>query len=883
MIYNFTTTDKPELSEVGGKGFSLMRMMQAGLPVPPGFNLPVEFFESWISELQGKPEWEALQEALRNSDDIASSTEALKAACKNLKLTSGQQEELDAALASLSDDALLAVRSSSPEEDLAGASFAGGYETELGVTKETLPDALRSSFASAFDERVFVYKREQGFATDDPRIAVIVQEQVASDRAGVGFSLNPITNDYDEAVVDSNWGLGESVVSGQVSPDHSVVNKVTRSVEERQLGGKETSVWLEADGGTVEKPDSRTNEFSLTDTELLEIVDMLARVEELYGKPMDTEWAYADGKLYMLQARPITAYIPLPPEMLTEPEEDRVLYLDAALTEGLTTNAPISPMTLDWLFKSIGVWGSPFVGPIEVPADSDPQQSIIFGTGGRYYLNLSQLMTLVSMDRFANAYGTMDALLGELLENVDEERYKAEEKIDALRWGSLARRIPRALWHSRRFISQTAYALLRPERFYHHYERAVADAERALRQSANPDLPLNAVRRKHDALMGPVISEVSFPALIAYFFYLWRLNRLLADEPEENRRLADTMKTGLSGNEAVYISMQLYRLTRMLAPRDFEDLDELPGRLQRRELPEDFMTAWDEFVERYGYRGPGELDLANPRYGDEPRLALEQMSYMAQSTFDPEKSQEDRVTRRKQAYEQLQQKLDARKSRQLKRAYEMVGMMGGTRDTPKYLMVLTNGAFRRRALLEGERLVEKGRIDKSEDVFYLTLDEISAANADPAYDLRGMLEKRLPFYQKLRQVDSFPHLIDSRGRIGQVEAPQEDPNVYSGLGISRGTATGRIKVLHTPREKPVEKGDVLVAYTTDPGWTPLFLNAEAVILEVGGMLQHGGVVAREYGKPCVAGIQGVTTKLRDGQRVEVDGTTGVVRILEQSE
>ncbi|MBS1252912.1 MAG: Chondramide synthase cmdD [Anaerolineales bacterium] len=136
-------------------------------------------------------------------------------------------------------------------------------------------------------------------------------------------------------------------------------------------------------------------------------------------------------------------------------------------------------------------------------------------------------------------------------------------------------------------------------------------------------------------------------------------------------------------------------------------------------------------------------------------------------------------------------------------------------------------------------------------------------------------------YEKLKRVRAFPHLIDSRGRIGRVEREQDDPNLFTGMGISRGVATGRVKVLHTPREKPIEKGDVLVAYTTDPGWTPLFVNAGAIILEVGGMLQHGGVVAREYGKPCVAGIQGITTTLQDGQLVEVDGTTGVVRILEK--
>jgi pyruvate,water dikinase len=279
-------------------------------------------------------------------------------------------------------------------------------------------------------------------------------------------------------------------------------------------------------------------------------------------------------------------------------------------------------------------------------------------------------------------------------------------------------------------------------------------------------------------------------------------------------------------------------------------------------------------------RGPGELELANSRYGDDPRLALEQMSYMVDSDFDPEAMQKKLVVERQQAFEQLMAKFSGRKRRQLERVYKILDLLGPTRDTPKYLWVLDNSAVRRRALQEGEKFFESGRLDAHEDIFWLTLDEIDAANADPAFDLRQVRDEKQPFYRKLDRVLAFPHLIDSRGRIGQVEKPKGDPNVLTGLGISRGVATGRVKVLHKPREKPVEKGDVLVAYTTDPGWTPLFINAEAIILEVGGMLQHGGVVAREYGKPCVAGIQGITTTLQDGQLVEVDGTTGMVRILD---
>jgi pyruvate,water dikinase len=882
MIYPFNATSLPTLAQVGGKGLSLMRMTHADLPVPPGFVLSVTFFEPWLTTLQATPEWTAVQTAIQNNADLAPGTTALKAACAELALTTSQEQQLTEALQTLPKDSFFAVRSSSPEEDLEGASFAGGYATTLGVTKDTLLEALRASFASAFDERVFVYKQQHGFAVDQPRIAVVVQQQIAADSAGVGFSLNPLNNDYDEAVIDANWGLGESVVAGMVSPDHFVVDKVARRILEKQLGSKETTVTLADRGGTEERPSPKPAEYCLTDAQVLAITDMLIQIEALYEKPVDIEWAFAGGTLYVLQARPITAYVPLPPEMMTEPGERRILYFDVSLTEGMTINRPMTPLTIDWMFGSLGMWARPFVGPIDLRAAGEPARSVIFGAGGRVYMNLSQLFAVVGVKLFAKRRGAsqMDALLSELLANVDPDRYRAEEKLKGLRWRSILRHAPRALWSARHLVGQTISAFWRPERFYRDYEHVIGETIRDLQQTPYADLSLRELIVKLDTELTPIIGKKAFPPIFPLMYYTGRLDKLFGAGSERDRQLLESLTMGFAGNEAIDIGIQLYRMSKMLTPADFADLDQLAQRLAQRDLPADFLAAWDEFVAQYGLRGPGELELANARYGDDPRLALEQMSYMVGSDLDPEEMQTRRVAERREAYEQLLQSVSGRKRRRLERVYKILDLYGPTRDTPKYLWVLDNGAVRRRALQEGQMFVEQGRLDEVEDIFWLTLDEIDAANADPALDLRQLRDAKKPFYRKLDRVMAFPHLIDSRGRIGQVEQPAGDPHVLTGLSISRGVATGRVKVLHTPREKPVEKGDVLVAYTTDPGWTPLFVNATAIVLEVGGMLQHGGVVAREYGKPCVAGIQGITTTLQDGQLVEVDGTTGIVRILD---
>ena len=296
-----------------------------------------------------------------------------------------------------SEKKFFAVRSSSPEEDLEGASFAGGYETVLGVRPGDMEEAIKKAFASCLDKRVVLYKKEHDFSVDNPKIAVVIQEQIASETSGVGFTLNPLNNCYDEGVINANWGLGESVVSGIVSPDQFIVDKVNRKILDKKPGKKELSIWLTDKGGTEEKEGYRQEEFTLSDNEILELTDILNKIETFYEKPMDIEWAYAEGKLYMLQARPITTHIPLPEEMITVPGKQKHLYLDLALTnQGI--HGPISVMGCEWINSILSralqeVFGRNLLSNIS--------EGIGKSCGCRLYMNLSNLFTLVTKEFFA--------------------------------------------------------------------------------------------------------------------------------------------------------------------------------------------------------------------------------------------------------------------------------------------------------------------------------------------------------------------------------------------------------------------------------------------------------------------------------------------------
>jgi pyruvate,water dikinase len=868
-------TGRATVAEVGGKGHSLIRMAEAGLPVPPGAVLTTEFFAPWLDAIRASPTWAAL--AAADPDAQGGLCDELKRLCLDLALTANQREALERLreqLPARGEGAFWAVRSSSPEEDLASASFAGGYETKLGVRWHELEQALRHCFASTFDERVLVYKREHGFDVLSPRIAVVVQQQIASEVAGVGFSINPLTNDYDEAVIDANWGLGESVVAGLASPDHFVVDKPSGELVQKRLGAKQVSIWLGRDGGTVKRDAYRSTDPTLSEAQVAELVRVLCRVEELYGHPMDIEWAYADGELHVLQARPITTHVPLPPEMVTKPGERRRLYADAALSKGLTINEPISPLGLAWMEDMLY---SSMLRKLGLE-DFTPAGGLVFSAGSRFYMNVSNVMWLgMSPKAMSKGTAATDALMADTLANVDAKRYRAAARPPWLR-PRLLLGIPKLLWELRGFFWNALAAFVTPERARRAYQRKVDAFEAEFAGGLDYDLPLGEFAHTYTESIWRQMFNVTMPALVAG---LVSPGFLIPKRWEEARALADKLRRGFTGNIVVEQGLALFRLARLLDRSDLGDVEGLAERIEKREMPAEFLSAWDAFLRRFGCRGPLEMDVASPRYGDDPILALRQMSFMAvdEEGFDPEVAHQRNVAERRRACEALLRRSGWPRRALLGRVCRLIELFGGTRDTPKYHAVLLTYAIRKRALIEGRRLVSEGRLDAAEDVFDLAFQDLEAAARDPALDLRGLRVERTRFAKQLAHVTEFPQVIDSRGRILRPAPREREPGELVGMAVSPGAVTGPVKVLHNPREKPVERGDVLVAYTTDPGWTPLFVNAAAVVLEVGGTLQHGAVIAREYGKPCVVGVDRVVSQLRDGQTVEVDGTAGVIRLV----
>jgi pyruvate,water dikinase len=350
------------------------------------------------------------------------------------------------------------------------------------------------------------------------------------------------------------------------------------------------------------------------------------------------------------------------------------------------------------------------------------------------------------------------------------------------------------------------------------------------------------------------------------------------------------LEQALPKNVTIEMGFAMYRLAHYEEIKTCTSGDEFASRIEARAFSPQFLAAWDAFLREYGFRCPTEFDIATPRYHERPSWLFQQLRAMAKNdqtspqgaTTDPRAIFDRARAGRKEAHRTLSRAAREKgflAQKLFELFYRALVELGGYRELHKYYCVMGLDLLRRRVLAVARALVQAGQLDNLEQAFDLTLDDLEAGMNDPTVDLRVRAEDNTRFRKKLSHVREFPRVIDSRGRIFRPPKRSAGEGALAGEPISPGVAQGKVKVLHQPDEKPVLPGEILVARATDPGWTTLFINAAGIVLETGGLLQHGALVAREYGKPCVAGVEDATSILRDGQVIEIDGTSGIVRLV----
>lgn len=870
MIVPFPGAQAAQLSKVGGKGQSLIRMTQLGLPVPPGFVLTVDFFQDWLDSLKLTDEWKNFVSS--DVKDLKTRCDALKEKCRHFNFSKEQADGVQKYLEPFESNALFAVRSSSPAEDLEGSSFAGGYETVLGVKRDGILEAVRTAFSSSLDYRVLAYKGQHGFDIHDPRIAVVVQQQIDSTASGVAFSINPVNNDYDEAVFNANFGLGESVVSGICTPDTIIVDKVTMRVKERVLGAKEERILLNQDGGTTSiQDDAASKDFAISDGHVLSLTRHIKTLEEVFQKPVDVEWALHGDQEYILQARPVTSFVPLPPAVMTAPGKKRKLYWDVTLAVQ-ALEKPMSVMGTSVLRKLLTDWPHEIVGIEFVKPDID--HCIVCPTDGRLYAVLSHLMHIFGRETVHNLLTIMDPLSAQALDEVDPDFYS-----DHQIWPNFV-----ALKAAPRVISRMPsilYCRTFPEEAHKRAQKELAEYKEEIRKESSSKGSINLVANRLIARGIKILAEHVMPGFAAARMSLERIKKTAAGVDEKYLK---NLELAMPHNVTIEMGLALYELAQQLPP----DNGSRTNDIQDQTLSPEFMERWHKFLYEYGHRGPRELDIEAPRNRDTATLLFDQVATLqtgADGKNNPLARYEKNKQLREEAYQEICKYLEKTSERKLSRfkfLYRCWSTFGGYRETPKYCLIFAIDALRTRILQEAEKLVKQGRLENVHQVFDLTLDDLEKKAPKKKIDLIELGQKNRKNSDKLAKVPQLPPLIDSRGRIvrpTKIQAVEE--GTVAGTPISSGVARGPIKVLHTADEKPLNFGDILVARATDPGWTPLFVNAAAVILEVGGLLQHGALVAREYGLPCVGGVTGATKLWEDGTIVEVDGTRGTIRIVDE--
>ena len=890
----------PEISEVGGKGYSLIKLSSLNLTVPNGIVLTVGFFNDWINKIKNSNIYKEFYELLqkdKNSNECPLILNKLKEWCLN-NLTLGQEskQEIEQNLKNIFPDEydklLYAVRSSSPEEDLSGASFAGNYETYLGIKFDSIEEYVLKSFISCLDYRVFKYKLEKGFNISEIKIAIVIMKQINSDVSGVGFSINPINNDYDEAVINSNFGLGESVVGGIITPDEYIVNKITKNIISQKLGSKEKIVKLNEnknETSVIEQTEEKKKEMSLTKELLLQLVDSIINIEKNYKIPIDIEFGIENNILYILQARPITTYNKIPKELLTEPNEKRQLYLDGTLSvQGF--EKPLSTLGIT-TFRVFGKYmGIKILGSYNF---MNPKQSAVDGLGGKLILNLSNIMTKIPIDTIISFSSNINRVIPETIKKYGEQ-YKNDNvcyEIDVSKIG-MAWRLP-----IKRMIFCNFFAQSSKENFDYYMDEYIKVNEKYIEDNLDSNIPIKDILEKLADELTSNFRDYVIPVIYLGMIQGYiKIRKLFEEYLKDNQELNEDLNNLTKAMPFITIQMglDLYKLTKYLNKNEYinKSQEEFYQDYLNKKFNKDFYTNFESFMKKYGFRGEGELDIINERYSENPRTILNQIYsslLMNDENKNPQKDFDDTNAKRPQIFQKL---LEFSKEKgfsyDFEQSYNNMINFFHYRESPKYYMIFIIGKMRQLILHRAKILLDKNLINDISDIYKLNIDDLNDILKNVEKYTKEKIELIMKKDNELNEIfgswKRAPMLFDSRGRIFfQEKKVSNKKNELVGDTVSFGKIRGKAKVLNSVNEKEFNPGEILITKATDPGWTPLIINCGGIVLEVGGMLQHGALVSREFNKPCVVGIENVTQIIKDGEEVEVDAIEGVVRLLDREE
>ncbi|WP_459546894.1 rifamycin-inactivating phosphotransferase [Nocardia sp. X0981] len=863
-VLGFEEIDRTRVPEVGGKGANLGELSRIdGIRVPDGFCVTTAAFRRAVAEVPSLDERLDRLSALEPEDreSIRALSAEIRCAIEAVAVPSDMATEILGSLVRLGEHDAYAVRSSATAEDLPAASFAGQQDSYVNIAgPAAILRHIGRCWGSLFTERAVTYRLRNGFDHRMIDMAVVVQRMVFPRASGILVTADPVTSDRRVVSVDAGFGLGEALVSGLVNAD---VYKVRDgAVTDKTIATKKVAAQAAPGGGTHirEIEPGRRDQPVLTDAQIVRLAQIGRCIEAHFGSPQDIEWCSAGDEFHIVQSRPVTTLFPIPE---AEDSENRV-YVSVGHQQMMTD--PMKPL-------GISVWQLTSPGPMR-------------HAGGRLFLDVTQrLSSPAAREGLIETLGTSDPLIGDALRTVLERDDFVRPGADEAPGGPPA--------------GATAPIATDPaivaELIAHG--RASLDAlKRDIATRSGPELLdfiLADIQELRRNLMGPRGHQV----LMAGMEAAWWLNERLQEWLGE-KNTADTLTRSVPHNVTSEMGLALLDVADAIRPhpdivaflrevehsgaagRDFlDELVRLPGGREAR-------AAIDAYLEEYGMRCVGEIDITRPRWSEHP-AALVPALLVDIENFEPGAGTRRFVDGRREAEQKKHELLERlralpdgeRKAEETERMIDRVRAFSGYREYPKYSMVSRYFVYKQALSEEADRLVREHVLRGEEDIFYLTFEELHEVVRTRRVSYRLIDERKAAFrsYGALTP----PRVLTSDGEavIGTYRRTDLPAAALAGIPVCAGIVEGRARVVSDIGQAELAAGDILVTAYTDPSWTPLFVAIAGLVTEVGGLMTHGAVIAREYGLPAVVGVEHATRRIRDGQRIRVHGTDGYVEIL----
>ncbi|MGE7305137.1 PEP/pyruvate-binding domain-containing protein [Priestia megaterium] len=837
-MYSLSFQKVDEANEkVGAKALNLIKMKKENLPIPDGFVIQTEALKRYIEWNEINRQTDNIHERILQGEIPIEIESDLIEAFRNLK---GSYTSV-------------AVRSSSSAEDLEGASFAGQYETYLNVkSPEDFSSKVKACWASFFTERVEQYTQNMYADFDEISMAVVVQGLIESEVSGVIFSQNPVTHNTKEMMINASYGLGEAIVSGIVTPDVYLVNKLTFEIE-KEKGLKEVKIIPLAEGvEEIETTEDEQQRFCLTDEKIIELGEITKEVEALYQHPVDIEFGIQDNKVYLLQARAITT--------LTESKELTPFQKDISLS--------FEDMEEFWILNdtSFSHAVSPLYASFIIPAFSE-------GTAASFK-KLQFMFNRLHLKLYkGHIYTKTEPFKGN-----SNKRFQANKELMESIYPILTKRMNQMI----------------KEQFLPYYNKLDSFTEGNLNLQRGKEILQSLTdfyKTAYDLHFDIVMPQMSLNTKVEEYY-----------KNLTNKKSGHDVYELLTGkmNKSLETDQQLSRLA--LTVKDDAELtkifeeectETLLKKLEENKAAKSFMAEVDTFLKQYGYRSVVSHDFVGETWLENPLHALLIIQGYVNDGYNFDENFKQTVKKREQNYNEfLEQIADSTHKEEFKKYYQWALDASVIRDDHHFYIDAMLDAKARLFLLKlGDLLVHHHVFLMKEDIFFLYLDEVKSLLENPV-DVTELVEKRKKEHAEHEQMPNLPryfgvpepaHLEEAEKYMGAIEE-NDDNSEHSikGLASSSGTYTGKVKVISNTKEfYKLEKGDVLVCKTTTPLWTTLFQTAGAVITDAGGILSHSAIIAREYEIPAVVGTKISTNKLKDGDIVMVDGTNGIVTLLNE--